>query len=318
MSSTAEPAQRPEPLEVWALLAYVVGALFAGLLVYLGMRPGGMGPIFAWGAGRDVVQLSALALLGTGAIWSFLHRPFLRPRRRLPFTILVIVVGAGAYPFPYPSSHEGHPSSICFRLPFEGEWTVFWGGESKEENLLAAYTADRRWGLDLVVAHDGKTHAGDEDDGEFATDFFSFGQSVLAPADGLVVATVDRFQDGLPRVIPRQDDPGGNRVVIQVAEGQFVFLCHLQRYSIGVKEGQTVRAGDPIARVGFSGWSKMTPEPHLAIHLQDTPVAGEGEAIPWRFCSYLANGALVENGLPRGGIGRGGVLQGQRIAPAKP
>jgi hypothetical protein len=300
----------PEPLEVWALLGYVVGALFVGMLVYLGLRPGGLGPIFAWGTGRDIVQLSALALLGTGAIWSFLHRPFLRRGRRLPFLILVLVIGVGAYPFPYPSSHEGHPSSICFRLPFEGEWTVFWGGDTKEENLLVGYTADRRFGLDFVMARDGESHSG-----SLAAEHFCFGQEVLAPADGVVVAAVDKFVDVHPGIVLRDQEPSGNRVVIRVAEREFVFLCHLQEGSIRVKEGQPVQAGDPIGRVGSSGWSRMTPVAHLAIHLQDTAVPGKGEAIPWRFCAYTADGVQVDKGVPRGGIGPGGALRGQKVAP---
>ena len=299
MKPAPAPPAPPPPFEVWALLSYVIGALFVGLLVYLGLRPGGSGPVFAWGAGRDLLQLGALAMLGTGAIWSFLHRPFFRPGRRLPFLILVLVIGVGAYPFPYPSSHEGHPSSTCFRLPFEGEWTVFWGGETKEDNLLVAYTADRRFGLDFVVARESGS---------------CFGKEVLAPADGLVVAAVDRFVDGaMDRVTP-DVDPSGNRVVIQVGEGEFAFLCHLQKGSILVREGQQVKAGDPIGKVGSSGWSRMTPEPHLAIHLQDTAVAGKGEAIPWQFCDYTADGVRVEKGVPRGGIGPGGTLRGQRIA----
>ena len=299
MKPPIAPAPPPAPFEVWTLLAYVVGALFAGLLVYLGLRPGGMGPVYAWGAGRDLLNLCALAVLGTGAIWSFLHRPFLRAGRRLPFLILVFVVGVGAYPIPYPSSYEGHPSTICFRLPFEGEWTVYWGGEKKEDNLLAAYTADRRFGLDFVVAGDGST-----------------GRDVLAPADGVVVATVDGLPDGDAGVIDRKADPSGNRVVIQVAERQFVFLCHLQKDSIRVGTGDPVKAGDPIGRAGTSGWSKLTPRPHLAIHLQDTAVPGKGEAIPWQFCGYTADGVRVEKGVPRGGIGPGGALRGQKVAPS--
>lgn len=299
MKPAPAPAAPHAPFEVWSLLAYVIGALFAGLLVYLGLRPGGMGPIYAWGAGRDLVNLCALAVLCTGAIWSFLHRPIFRPGRRLPFLILVLIIGVGAYPIPYPSSYEGHPSSICFRLPFEGEWTVFWGGEKKEDNLLAAYTADRRFGLDFVAAE------GD-----------SIGTDVFAPADGVVVATVDGLQDVDAGVINRKDDPSGNRVVIQVAERQFVFLCHLEKDSIRVKEGQIVKAGDPIGRAGSSGWSKLTPQPHLAIHLQDTAVAGKGEAIPWQFCDYIADGVRVEKGVPRGGIGPGGTLRGQKVAPS--
>lgn len=293
------PSAPPAPFEVWTLLAYVIGALFAGLLVYLGLRPGGMGPIYAWGVGRDLVNLCALAMLCTGAIWSFLHRPVFRPGRRLPFLILVLVVGIGAYPIPYPTSHEGHPSTICFRLPFEGEWTVFWGGEKKEDNLLAVYTADRRFGLDFVVA------------GEEAT-----GKDVLAPADGVVVAAVDGLPDLDPGVIDRKVEPSGNRVVIQVADRQFVFLCHLQKDSIRVETGQEVKAGDPIGRAGTSGWSKVTPRPHLAIHLQDTAVPGKGEAIPWHFCDYTADGVRVEKGVPTGGIGPGGALRGQKVAPS--
>jgi hypothetical protein len=297
------------------MLAYVVGALFALLLVYLGLRPGGYGPPLAWGAGRDLLQLVAIALLFAGAIWSTLKRPFLQPRRRIPFLVLILLVGAGAYPFPYPSSHEGHESAVCFRLPVEGEWTVFWGGETKEESLLAAYSADRRWGLDLVVAQEGRTHAGE---GTIASDYFGFGREVLAPADGTVVRAVGDFEDGVPGVFDRRVEACGNRVVLQVAEREFVFLCHLQKGSIAVAAGQKVRAGDLLGRVGCSGWSTVTPEPHLALHLQDTPEPGRGEAIPWRFCGYLADGARVERGLPRGGIGPHGALLGQRItAPAR-
>src|SRR5262249_37509867 len=138
------------------------------------------------------------------------------------------------------------------------------------------------------------------------------------PADGLVVAAIDRFEDGPMDRAAADVDPSGNRVVIQVAERQFVFLCHLQKASILVKEGQKVKAGDPIGRVGASGWSKLTPEPHLAIHLQDSAVAGMGEAIPWQFCDYLADGLRIEKGVPRGGIGPGGTLLGQRVANAVP
>ena len=302
----------PEPLEVWALLGYAVAALYVLLLVYLGLRPGGKGPLFAWGRGRDLLQLAALALLVTGAIWSFLHRPVLRRGRRIPFFLLALVIGAGSYPFPYPSSHEGHPSAVHFRLPIEREWTVFWGGEAKEENLLVAYSAERRFGLDLVVAKAGVTHSGE---GRAAADFFCFGAPVLAPADGKVVRAVGDQADGTPGVIDRSAPRLGNHVVMEVAPGEFVFLAHLQQGSLAVKEGDVLRAGDAIGRAGASGWSSMTPEPHLAIHLQDSPDPRSGEPIPWRFFDYTADGVRVDKGVPRGGIGPGGALRGQKVAP---
>jgi hypothetical protein len=299
------------PLEVWAILAYAIGALFVAAVVFLGLRPGGVAPVRVWLYGLGFLPLAAFALLVAGAIWSVRKPPFLRPGRKIPFLILLLAIGAGQIPLPYPSSHEGHDSAICFRLPFDGEWTVFWGGETKEQSLLAVYTVERRWGLDLVVAKEGRTHAGS---GAAASDYYVFGRNVLAPADGVVVRTVDGVPDGIPGRIDRGVEPGGNRVVLQVGEREFVFLAHLASGSIAVEPGQKVRAGDLLGRVGCSGWSQHTPEPHLAIHLQDSAVDGSGEPIPWHFCDYTADGVRVDKGLPHGGIGPGGALLGQRIA----
>jgi hypothetical protein len=305
-----EPGRAPR--EVWTLGAYGVGGLFVLMLLYLGLRPGGRGPVLVWSVGLQLATLFAFALLAAGGIWSARHRPFLRPGRNLAFAILVLVAGAGAYPLPYPSSHEGHESTICFRLPFDGEWTVLWGGEKKEENLLCVASAGRRWGLDFVVAVDGRTHSGD---GRAASDYYAFGREVRAPAAGKVVRVVDGIEDGAPGAIDRRVDPAGNRVVIRVAEGEFLFVGHLAKGSAAVRVGDDVRSGDLLGRVGSSGGSKVAPEPHLEIHLQDTPEDERGEPIPWRFCAYIADGVRVEKGLPRGGLGRGGALTGQRVAP---
>ena len=301
----------PRP-ELWAVLAYVTSVLFLALLVYLGLRPGGEGPVIAYGAGRQLIGLLAILDLFIGVAWSLLRRPVLQRRRALPFLLLVGVIGVIAFPIPYPSSHEGHESAVCFRLPFEGEWTVFWGGETKEESLLAGYFPDRRWGLDFVVSDAGLSHRGE---GFEASDYLCFGREVLAPADGKVVRAQDGAPDARPGTYDSRVEACGNYVVIQVAEREFVFLCHLGRGSIAVKPGQAVRAGEPIGRVGTSGFSTVTPEPHLAIHLQDTPEPGRGEAVPWSFCDYVAAGIRVERGLPRGGIGPGGRLRGERVQP---
>jgi murein DD-endopeptidase MepM/ murein hydrolase activator NlpD len=132
------------------------------------------------------------------------------------------------------------------------------------------------------------------------------------------VRTVDDVPDGPPGRIDRGVDAGGNRVVLRVGEREFVFLCHLARGSIAVRAGGKVKAGDLLGRVGSSGWSRHTSEPHLAIHLQDTAEDGRGEPIPWHFCAYIADGIPVDKGLPRGGIGPGGTLLGQRIAVKGP
>jgi len=275
--------------EPWAVGGYALALLLALLLLYLGMRPGGRAPILAWTYGLQVLPLAAFVLVVAGAVTAFRNKPFLRPGRKLPFLLLLLVVGAGGFELPYPSSHEGHESLICFRLPFavpkEGAWTVFWGGDTRKESLLSTYTASRRFGLDLVVSKDGRTSR----DGRSLV----AGEDVLAPCDGEVVRA-------------------GSTVVLRVTEGEYLFLGNVDE--VAVEIGRRVKVGERIGRVAATGASRFTPEPHLEIHLQDTAEDGTGEPIPWRFCGYVADGKNVEKGLPRGGIGPGRELLGQRIA----
>jgi hypothetical protein len=302
-------------IEAWAVGAWFVGAAFLCLLVYLGVRPGGRGPVLAYNLGRDFLMLMALITLLLGLAWSALHRPFVQRRRLFPFLCLCAVIGVAEYPFPYPSSHEGHESAVCMRLPVEGEWTVFWGGETKEESLLSAYFADRRWGLDLVVTENGLSHRGD---GLAARDYFAYDKRVLAPADGTIVHMSDRAPDTAPGEYDSRIEAFGNYVVLEVAPQEYVFLCHLRQGTISVHEGQRVSVGEPIGRVGSSGYSTVTPQPHLAIHMQDTPIPRQGEGVPWSFCDYSADSERVSRGLPRGGIARDGVFLGQKVQALPP
>lgn len=296
--------------EVWALFAWLIGIAFVAMLIYLGLRPGGRGPVFVYDTGRNLLGLFAVVVLFVGAVWSALHRPFLQRRRIFPFVCVIGVIGVVSYPFPYPSSHEGHESAILFRLPVEGEWTVFWGGETKDESLLAGYFADRRWGLDLVVTQDGRSHRGEGFD---PADYFAYGRDVFAPADGEVVRVNSGVSDSRPGIYDSRVEAFGNFVVLKVADREFVFLCHLAPDSLAVREGSRVRAGEVLGKVGNSGYSTVTPEPHLAMHLQDTSLPREGEAVPWKFSDYIAEGMHVTRGLPRGGIGPAGEFLGERV-----
>lgn len=306
--STGQRGGRPE---VWAWIAFLLLGALVALFVYLGLRPGGTGPVLAYSIGRDLIGLAAVATGFFGVLWSLLHRPLLR-RRRLPaFLCLAVVIGTHAYPFPYPSSYEGHPSTTCFQLPVEGEWTVVWGGESKDTNRLAGFLPERRWGLDLIVTVDGRDHEGG---GLKLEDYYAYGQDVHAPAEGRVVRVHSGQRDTQPGMVDRGLEPYGNHVVIEIAPKEFLFLAHLLPGSIAVREGEAVEVGQRIGSVGNSGYSALTPMPHLALHLQDTPEPRRGEPIPWFFCRYLADGLSVERGLPRGRVGRDGGFYGQRIS----
>jgi hypothetical protein len=91
------------------------------------------------------------------------------------------------------------------------------------------------------------------------------GVDVLAAAPGRVA----RLRDGVADISIR--DPGapsvkgqecGNGVVLAHGDGWETQYCHLAKGSVRVKVGDTVRAGDPIGRVGLSGDTEF---PHLHV-----------------------------------------------------
>lgn len=184
------------------------------------------------------------------------------------------------------------------RLPFDGEWFVFWGGRSITENYHAAHPA-QRFALDLLVLENGVSHSGAPDRLE---NYFCWGRPILAPAAGTVVAAVVTLPDQ-PIGASDPDNPAGNHVILDLGNDEYLFLAHLQKDSVPVAQGDTVAAGDVIGLCDNSG---NTSEPHLHINMQTTPDLHEGEGLPMAFSSYSADGEPVANGEP---------VRGQIIAP---
>lgn len=117
-------------------------------------------------------------------------------------------------------------------------------------------------------------------DGHNGTDFrlndraaMRRGVDVLAAADGTVRATRDGMADAAQDGKDPPDVDGrdcGNGVVLVHDGGWETQYCHMRRGSIAVREGETVRAGTPLGRIGLSG---RTAFPHL--HLSVRNPAGE-------------------------------------------
>lgn len=199
---------------------------------------------------------------------------------------------------PAESRFLDYQTKAALRLPFEGTWQVFWGGRMPEQNYHAV-DRGQRFALDLLVVEDGSTHAGD---GLAPEDYHCWGRPILAPAAGVVAAVTDGLPDQTPGSMD-PENPAGNHVVLDLGNDEFAFLAHLRRGSVTVKPGARVESGQEIGRCGNSG---NTSEPHLHIHLQTTPVLGEGEGLPAFFNAYVADGEPVARGEP---------VRGQTIAP---
>lgn len=192
-----------------------------------------------------------------------------------------------------PSRYLDYQTRTPLRLPFEGEWTVFWGGRKVAENYHAI-TRDQRFAYDILIFRDGVSHTGD---GKRNDQYYAFGQPLVAPGDGTVVVAVDGLDDNPPGVMDREHPPG-NHVILDHGNGEFSLLAHLQKGSLRVKKGDAVKAGAPLGLCGNSGNSS---EPHLHYHLQTAGEFGQGDGLPAQFLHYLANGKLTERGEPTKG-----------------
>jgi hypothetical protein len=91
------------------------------------------------------------------------------------------------------------------------------------------------------------------------------GVDVLAAAAGRVVAVRDGVADNLAGAPLPTTEQCGNRVGIAHGGGWITDYCHLERGTLKVKMGETVRAGQPIGQVGMSGGTEF---PHLHMSLQ--------------------------------------------------
>jgi murein DD-endopeptidase MepM/ murein hydrolase activator NlpD len=197
-----------------------------------------------------------------------------------------------------PSEYLKYETKTALRLPFEGQWFIFWGGRSLDQNYHA-FTTDQRFAYDILIMRDGSSHTGE---GEQNSDYHCYGKPVLAPGKGVVVAAGDGVADNVPGEM-NPAEALGNHVIIDHGNGEFSLLAHFQNGSVAVEAGDEVESGD---RLGLCGNSGNTTEPHIHYHLQDTPDFGQGHGMPAQFLDYEADGEVVERGEP---------VRGQSVSP---
>jgi hypothetical protein len=278
----------------WIPLGLLLLQATFGIVSHL--RPGLAG-VVCWYFGSDRLLWAALALLLALVVfvWSLWHRPLLTPSRSFAYAMFGLLALSPYLFNVYPSSRDGKPSRVAFRVPLDGPVTVAWGGATPDQNYHVI-APEQRWAYDLLVTQGGASHAGD---GTRLDDYYCYNMPLLSPADGTVVAVDDGHPD-MPVGELGGNPAGGNQIVLEVAPGEFLFLCHLKPGSIRVAPGDRVQQGQELARVGNSG---NTSEPHLHMHLQTTAEADFGEGIPMPFQNYRSAGRLFERGIPTGGIG---------------
>jgi hypothetical protein len=124
--------------------------------------------------------------------------------------------------------------------------------------------------------------------------YLIFGKTVHSPVEGVIAKVADGVPDMVPPMEDR-DNPAGNYVMIKhPPSGSLILLAHLQQDSLLVREGESVFAGQPIARVGNSG---ISTEPHLHVSCEIDEVEEynlDGQGVPLYFNGrFLTRNAVL-------------------------
>jgi hypothetical protein len=117
-----------------------------------------------------------------------------------------------------------------------------------------------------------------------------YGKKALAVADGTVVKVIDGLPEQVPGVFPQGisvEEADGNAVILDLGSGNHALYAHFQPGSIRVEEGDRVKRGEVLARVGNSGNSVA---PHLHFHVMNGPLSLASNGLPYEIDSFKLTG----------------------------
>lgn len=257
-----------DPVSIVAQLAFYY-AYLAAVASFVPIRPAlGERPWLAWLALSALLALPAAALrFAAGA-----GQPQTPDYGDAGVNaVCAIVCAAAAFAVRRAGARFDRRTALELAFPLHGG--LFEAIQAGSSRLLNHHVVSRaqRYGVDLVkVGGNGLALAPPRTPAQLPT----YAVEVRSALAGRVVEAVDAFDDNAVGVRdPRH--PFGNHVVVEDAVGSRVFFAHLERGSVAVEPGQTVRAGDLLGRVGNSG---NTTEPHLHVHAER-----DGAGLPMTF-----------------------------------
>lgn len=123
--------------------------------------------------------------------------------------------------------------------------------------------------------------------------YFSYGQPLIAAADGTVVVA----RDGNPDAPPPDDPPPppfaglpGNHVTLRIRPGIYLLYAHMKPGSVRVRVGERVRRGKVLGQLGNSGAS-ATPHLHLQVQIGRSFVS---DGLPFVFDRFQFLGQITD------------------------
>lgn len=181
------------------------------------------------------------------------------------------------------------PASTLLRLPFKGDWRVARGPGEGVTDTARLYT----WVFEKV---DGKGHA-HRGDGGSPSDYYGYGEPVLAPANG-IIAGVMGFKKDADQPLTNGDFAGGsgpNYVVIDHGNNEYSYLGGLRRDAIRARFGASIQMGEEIGRLGNTCLGSGRP----ALTFRLSRGTGGG-SLPITLSAHFLGYTLLSPGGPAG------------------
>src|SRR5215470_11063992 len=163
------------------------------------------------------------------------------------------------------------------------------------QSVNGALYDSQRFAIDWMRLNEqGRLIHGDESD---VHNYSDYGADVLAVANAKVVSVLNNLDDQVPGRLPEPssitiETVDGNHVALDLGGGRFAFYAHLQKNSIKVRPGDTVKKGAVLGKLGNTG---NTSAPHLHFHIMNRPSPIAADGIPYLIDTFDFAGQIDIN-----------------------
>lgn len=186
--------------------------------------------------------------------------------------------------------HVSKMKPLVIGFPFQGgDWVAAAGPSATSYHRRAIlggpfkFDLAQRYAVDWVEARKGSLVEGALNKNK---SWHSYGNQVFAVANGVVTKVHDNVPSNTPPTSPtdlKLEDFSGNYIIEKINQNgkdYYVVYAHLQPGEMKVKEGEKIKQGQLIARLGNTGSSSA---PHLHIHISDHNNFLNGQGLPFVF-----------------------------------
>ena len=199
----------------------------------------------------------------------------------------------------------GPPTDLTLAPPVgAGDWWIGLGPSNTSEHRRAVIRVGedtvphlaQRFAIDWVKVDARGEYARDHR-GRRNTDWYGYGEPVIAIADAIVAGVIDSIPDNTPgegsRAVPMKAATVlGNYMLLDLGPGRgtahrYALYGHLEAGTLRVRVGDTVRRGQILGAIGNSGNSDG---PHLHFHVTEAADAAtaplRGEGVPFVLAAF--------------------------------